>query len=158
MAGELTTAQIANAAVTPAKVATPNTEGLHSYRVARAVWDFAVDGGGAPGAIGLGVTLPQYARIVGGTLMVVTTCQSATDAGTGAISVEGANDIVNAVAIGVGTPWDAGPQAIIPKANTPETTGISCSAAREITFTTAVEAFTAGKFVLHLLYVMDEAP
>jgi glycine betaine/choline ABC-type transport system substrate-binding protein len=57
------------------------------------------------------------------------------------------------VAISTGTSWDAGFQAIIPKNNTPESTGIKLTAAREITATVAVEALTAGKCDIFVEYV-----
>lgn len=131
------------------------SDGLSNLRVARATWDFSVDGG-AISAINLGVTIPNNALVIGGFVDMITTATSSGDTGTGAISVEGANDIVNAVAIGTGTPWDAGQQAIIPKSNTPETTAIKLTAARAVTFTIAVEAFTAGKFVVFLHYVTSD--
>ena len=128
--------------------------GLGTMNVARATYDFAVNGG-AISAIGLGVTIPNNAVVIGGFYDVITTCTSAADTGTGALSVNSANDIVTAVAIGTGTPFDAGLRAIIPKSNTPETTGIKLTAAREITFTIAVQAFTAGKFEVFLHYVQS---
>lgn len=131
-------------------------DALSNLRVARATFDFAVDGGTAT-AHGLGVTIPDNAIIVGGFYDVITTFTSpTTDDATLAIHVEGANDIVNAVAIDTGTPWDAGQQAIIPKANTPESTGVKTSAAREITVTIGVEAITAGKLVIWLYYVVSD--
>lgn len=133
-----------------------SADGLGNLRVARATWDFAVDGG-AISAIDLGVTIPDNAVIVGGFVDVITTATSATDAGTGAISVASADDIVAAVAISDGAnPWDAGLKAIIPKSNTPESTGIKLSSAAAVTFTIAVEAFTAGKFVCFLHYVVSD--
>ena len=118
----------------------------------RATYDFSVDGG-AISAIGLGVTLPDNAIIVGGVVDVITTLTSATDAATIALSANSADDLVAAIAISnVANPWDAGLQAIIPKSNTPESTGVKLTAAREITATIAVEAVTAGKFEVLLQY------
>lgn len=150
------TAKINAAAVTEPKLQLPTDDALLAYRVARATYDFAVNGG-AISAISLTTTLPDNAIVIGGFVDVITTCTSGTDAGTGAISVEGANDIVTAVAISaVGDAWDAGRKAIVPKANTPETTGVKTTAARAITFTIAVEPFTAGAFVVFLLYVVSD--
>lgn len=132
-------------------------EGLGTLRVAQAEYDFAVDGG-AISAISLGATIPDNGVIVGGSVDVITTCTSAgADAGTGAISVEGANDIVSAIAISDGSnPWDApGRKAIIPKANTPETTSVKTTAARIVTFTIAGQAFTAGRFFVYLYYYIS---
>lgn len=109
-------------------------------------------------AHGLGVIIPKDAIILGGFVEVITNCASTdggTDKATIAIHVESANDIVTAVAIETGTPWDAGKQAIIPKFNTPETTGIKTTAAREITVTVATAALTAGKLWVHLFYIQS---
>ncbi len=136
---------------------TPTADSLTFMRVARATYDFA-EHGGAISAINLGVTLPDNAIVCGGFVDVVTTCTSAgADAGTMALHVESANDIVSAIAISNGAnPWDAGLHAIVPKANTPESTGIKLTAARAITATIAGQAFTAGKFVLFLYYVVGD--
>lgn len=109
-------------------------------------------------AHGLGVILPKDAIILGGFVEVITTFQSTaggTDKATIAISVLSANDIVAAVAIETGTPWDAGFQAIIPKFNTPESTSIKLTAAKEITATVATAALTAGKLWVHLFYIQS---
>jgi hypothetical protein len=134
-----------------------SADGLGMIRLAKATWDFA-EHGGAIGAHGLGVTLPDNAIVVGGFVDVITTCATAgADAGTMAIHVQGANDIVAAVAVNdAGKPWDAGLHAIVPKANTPESTGIKLTAPREITATIAGQAFTAGKFVVFLYYVLSD--
>lgn len=123
--------------------------------LARAEYNFAVDGG-AISAIASKTVIPAGALIIGGFVNVLTTCQTAGgDAGTMAIKVEGANDIVSAIAVSDGTnPWDAGRQAIIPKRNTPESTSIRTTAARRVTFTIAGQAFTAGRFIVYLEYVL----
>lgn len=124
-------------------------------RVAKAQYDFAVNGG-AISAISLGVSIPAKAVICGGFVEVLTTLTSATDAATVALSVEGANDIVSAIAISNGgNPWDEGKHAIVPKANTPESTAVKTTVARNVTATIAVEAVTAGKFNVWLYYVMS---
>ena len=70
-----------------------------------------------------------------------------------AIKVEGANDIISAAAVS-GAPYSTiGRKAIVPKANTPESTSVKASAAREITCTVAVEALTVGKLTGYLYYV-----
>lgn len=132
-------------------------DGLLRMGVARATYDFA-EHGGAISAIGLGVTLPDNAIVVGGFVDVVTTCVTAgADAGTLAIHVQSANDIVSAIAVNNGAnPWDAGLHAIVPKSNTPESTGIKLTAAREITVTIAGQAVTAGKFNVFLHYVVGD--
>lgn len=127
-------------------------DGLQFARVAVATYDFAVDGG-TIAAHGLGVTIPDNAVIYGGWVDKITTATSASDAGTMAISVEGANDIVTATAISSGTTWDApGRLAVIPVMTAATT--VKTTAAREITATIAGEAWTAGKFVVALYYVV----
>lgn len=124
--------------------------------VARAFFDPSANSGQRTvGAHLLGVKLPNKAIIVGGFVQVVTTFTSATDGATVAIHAQSANDLVSAVAISNGgNPWDAGLHAIIPKSNTPESTGIALTAEREITATVASEALTAGKALIVLHYVI----
>lgn len=107
------------------------------------------------GAHGLGVTIPDNAIIVGGFYEVLTTfITAAADAGTIALMAQAANDLVVAITVAnVANAWDAGLHAIVPKENTPETTGIKLSAARELTATVAIQALTAGKLALYVVYV-----
>lgn len=136
-----------------------SSDGLGVRGIARATFDpSAVSGHRTQAAHGLGVTIPDNAVIVGGFVDVITTfADGASDNATIAISVEGANDIVSAIAISNGgNPWDAGLHAIVPKANTPESTGIKLTAAREITATVGVHALTAGKLVVFLDYVLSD--
>ena len=129
--------------------------GLHQRRTAVAVFevDETLDGGLAADDYELDVVLPANAIIVGGVVDVVKTFTSENDTATIAISLVEANDIVAAKAIGAeGDVWDAGLQAIIPKANTPESTGIKLAADTPVTVTVGVEALTAGKFILYLDY------
>jgi hypothetical protein len=133
------------------------SDGLGLLRVAKATFDpSATAGMRTIGAHGLGVTIPDNAIICGGFIEVLTTFTSATDAGTIAVHAQTANDIRAAVAISTGTSWDAGMQAIVPKANTPESTGIKLTAAREITATVAVEALTAGKATVFIYFVQGD--
>lgn len=129
-------------------------DGLQIAKTARATYDFDVDGG-AIGAIGLGVKLPPNAIVKSSFIDVIKTCTSGTDAATIAIDSEGAGDVVAAVAISVGTPWDAGLQTAIQngglKANMVKTT-----AEKELTATVAVEALTAGKFHVYVEYVISD--
>jgi len=94
--------------------------------------------------------------VVGGFIDVITTFTSSGDSATIAIKTEGANDIVTATAISAGgNIWDAGQSPIIPKANTPDSTAVKMSDAREITATVAVEVLTAGKCIIYLYYVQS---
>jgi hypothetical protein len=123
--------------------------------VSRTTYD--VSSGAHSGAIAAhkpgGVLIPDNSIICGGFVDVVTTFTSATDAATIALSVQSANDIVSAVAISAATDWDVGRRAIVPKANTPETTSIKLTANRIVTVTVAVEVVTAGKFELFLYFL-----
>ncbi len=97
---------------------------------------------------GLGLTIPKGSSIWRCVYKVLTTFTSATDAGTIALSVVAANDIVSAVAISTGTTWDASiPIVCIPVTAT-LSTWLHTTADSEITATVAVEALTAGKLVL----------
>jgi len=105
---------------------------------------------------GLGITLgkiiPSGHVIVNASYKVITTFASPTgvDNGTLAISVEGANDIFTATAINSGTTWDdAGMILGVPDL---ATVGdyVTTTADRNITFTTATDAITAGKVRVYL--------
>lgn len=128
--------------------------GLGVLRVARFVFDAGIAANRTVAAHGMGVTLPIHAIVVGGFVDVNTKFDSdATDAGTIAISVEAANDIISAAAVS-GAPYSSvGRKAIVPKANTPESTSVKCTAAREITCTVAVEPLLSGKLTGYLYYV-----
>jgi hypothetical protein len=132
--------------------------GLGSLRVARFTFDTATNDSAAASnktvaAHGTGVTLPAYALVVGGFVDVNTAFTSAGGTATIAISVEAANDIITAAAVS-GAPWSTiNRKAIVPKANTPESTAVKASTAKEITCTVAVQALTAGKLTGYLYYV-----
>ena len=122
-------------------------------RSACATYDFAVHGG-ATGAKKLGVTIPKGAIIWESLIDVDTTCTTAgSDAGTMAISVASANDIVSAIAVSDGTnPWDAGKHAGIPVGSA--ATCIELTSDCVVTATIATQAFTAGKFRVWLFYFL----
>ncbi len=132
-------------------------DGLGSLRVARFTYDVAgtdsADGlNNAVGAHGVGVTLPANAIVVGG-FLDVNTAFTTSASGTLAIHVQAANDIQTATIVS-GAPYSTiGRKAITPKANTPESTSVKTTAAREITCTVAVGALTAGKLTGYLYYV-----
>ena len=128
--------------------------GLGSLRVARFEFDAGIAANRTIAAHGTGVTLPQYAIVVGGFFDVNTVFTSANaNNGTIAISVEGANDIQAAAAVS-GAPYSTvGRKAIVPKANTPESTSVKASTAKEITCTVAVSALLTGKLTGYLYYV-----
>lgn len=131
--------------------------GLGNLRVARFTYDTAGnDSAGVSNktvaAHGVGVTLPIHAIVVGG-FVDVNTAFTSGGSGTLAISIEGANDIISAAAVS-GAPYSTiGRKAIVPKANTPESTSVKCTAAREITCTVATAALTAGKLTGYIYFV-----
>lgn len=106
---------------------------------------------------GLGVYVPAKAIILDGLNDVTTTFTSATDAATIAISVEGANDIVAAIAISNGAnPWDAGRHDVIPVGTAATSVKVTGAVHKEVTATVAVEVLTAGKLIGWLRYVVSE--
>lgn len=134
-------------------------DGIGNLRVARFTFDTTKkDSGGTNlnstvAAHGTGVTIPIYGIVVGGFVDVNTALTSTNSTAQIAIKVEGANDIISAAAVS-GAPWSTiGRKAIVPKANTPESTGVKTTAAREITVTVTVEALTAGKFTGYLYFL-----
>jgi hypothetical protein len=100
-----------------------------------------------------GVLLPAHCIIVGGFVDTNTVFTSANTTATLAISVETANDIINAAQINASPGSAIGRKAIIPKANTPESTSVKTTEEREITVTVGTEALTAGKLTGYLYYL-----
>jgi len=138
-------------------LASGDADGLAVRRTARATFDLGVEANRAVGAHGLGVTIPANAIIIGGFMEVNTAVTGETNA-TLAISVKTANDIQTAAAVS-GAPWSTtGIKAIVPKNNTPESTGIKLAAAKEITATVATAALLTGKVTIYLDYVEGAAP
>lgn len=108
------------------------------------------------GVILSGVRIPSGHIIVNSAYDVVTTCvSSGADAGTLAIHVNAANDIVSATAISTGTTWDNVTNMV---AGTPVSaaTAVKCTADREITFTIASNAFSAGEVNVYLDVIPSE--
>ena len=109
-------------------------------------YDFAVQGG-AVGTIKLG-SLPTGCRIVGGHMEVATIVASS--GGSAGIDSEATSDVVTSAATS-GAPWSTtGKKAINPKRNTPETTSITTTQARDVLLNITTGAVTAGKFTLIL--------
>jgi hypothetical protein len=119
--------------------------------MALATYDFAVNGG-LIGTIGLGVVVPAKAIIWDGFVDVLTTFESDdSDAGTVALQVEAANDIITAIAISNGTdPWDAGLKNV--KSVGTAATAVKTTVARQVSLVVAVENLLAGKLVVGLRY------
>lgn len=132
--------------------------GIATRNTATVIYDTAVnDSAGVSNktvaAHGSGVFLPLGAIITKVTYQVKTSFTSAASTATIAIKAQTANDIVSAVAINDGgAPWTAGFLAGIPDGTI--THYISLTAEREIVFTVAVQALTAGKLVAFIEYLI----
>lgn len=112
--------------------------------------------GGDIGPIGLArARVPAGTIIVAGCIDVIETFESSSDTATIAISTEAADDIVAAVAINNGTPWDAGLHAVVPVLSDP-TKWIKASADRDIRITVGVEKLTKGRLRGFLLCFNSE--
>lgn len=140
------------------KQSVQGADGIHPLQVAVATFDASIAGNQSIAAHGMGVTLPAYAIVVGGFFDVNTVFTSAGgNAGTIAISVEGANDIQTAAACS-GAPYSTiNRKAIVPKSNTPESTSVKTTQAREITATVAGQVLTAGKLTVYLYFICGKA-
>jgi len=121
-------------------------EGLQGTQYLYGFYDFAGQGGlqGAitdlsPDQIGDGYIVKNAYYLV------ETTCTSATDAATIALSIEGANDLVSAVAISAGgNVWDATGSWVQMIPDNTVGNFISPSTDRSLTMTIGVEDLTAG--------------
>ena len=150
-------------------------DGLTVPKVAVATFDPSGDTTKRPvAAYGLGVHLPDNAIVTRAWVDVVTTFTSAgADAGTIALHVQGANDLVNAIAISDGSNvWDAGAHGCLPLAPNLGADAahdtqlevialvaalqIKLTAERELTVTVGGQALTAGKLVLYVEYVLSD--
>lgn len=120
-----------------------------------------------------GVFIPDNAIITSAFYEVETTFTSATDSATIAIMVEGAGDLVGAIAISdASNIWDAGLHGTLTAGTTtlaeaapPTRTQIvnatdiiagyvKIDGVEEVTFTVAVDVLTAGKLNLYIEYVV----
>ena len=134
-------------------------DGTAHVKKLRVTYDFAVLGG-VISAITLGGfadKIPDNATVLGGIIDVLTTLTTAGgDAGTIAISVESADDVVAAIAVSDGAnPWDEGLQDVIPVRT--KATSFKLTAERSIVATIAGQVVTAGKFEVTLEYVEERA-
>ncbi len=154
---DLLTALLASTGAGPALLgALPNgTDGLQAMRVCRATFNPSLNAGERTiAAHTIGQPIPISAIVVGGFVQVNTLFDSADHSGSIALSIQGANDIISAAAIN-GAPFSTtGLKAIIPKANTPESTGIALTAARTLTATVTTTALTVGKLTAFLYYLV----
>lgn len=122
-------------------------------KLARGIYDFAVDGGAVSTIALMGATnIPSGATIVGGFIDVHTQLTSG-GAATIACQVEAANDILTAVAV---ASWTTGRKNILPAMTSgalTASTAVRTTAARDISIVIAAAALTAGRFSVVLFYV-----
>ena len=152
-------ATIGAGVVDEAMLVVASADGLHTKRIARATYSFA-EHGGAVSTIGLGVTIPDNARVVRTWYEVITTLtsNSGTDGATVNLHIptDDTDGLVAAVAISTGTPWDAGLHDGI-QTGTAATMSEKTTAARELSVTIGVEAIdAAGIVVFFCEYVVIE--
>jgi len=122
-------------------------------KMARGVYDFAVDGGAISTIALMGDTkIPSGASILAGWIEVHTQLTSG-GAATIAVQVEAANDILPAVAVAT---WTAGRKKVVPGLTAASDLSASAlvrtTAARDISAVIAAAALTAGKFSVFLVY------
>jgi hypothetical protein len=126
-------------------------EGTRAAKTWTGEYAFGTDGG-AEGAIVLRSNdgpIPSGAYVTGGVLDVTAGFTTGAS-GTGALHVNGANDLVSATIVS-GAPYSTtGQKDIIPDST--GSTAIELTAARNPTFTIATGALTAGAFTLVLFY------
>lgn len=119
---------------------------------------------------GLGVYIPDNAIVTKAWIDVITTCASAgADAGTIAVQIQAANDVVAAIAISdASNVWDAGLRGskigVVAISGDAETALVATAAnaanmlkltaEREIAVVVGGQALTAGKFVVYAEYVI----
>ena len=141
-------------ALTATMMEQPTAEGILGvgFRVVRASYSFAVDGG-AQGTIALlgATSIPANAVIVGGWVNVTTLLTGGLNA-TAALQVQAANDIVNQAAV-AGAPWSStGRKSVIPAFT--GATSVLTSVARDVSLVIGTADLTAGAFDVILFYVL----
>lgn len=136
---------------TSASAAVYAAEGVFEKRIARAVYDVAVDLG-TVASHGLGVSLPAKAMITHAYAYVVTQFTDA-GAGTVALTCEDAGNIFAAQDI---TGITAGSKITTTATGSAATMVAAINAACELTATVAGAAQTAGKLILFVEYVVVE--
>lgn len=147
--------------------------GLATRYIASATFDPSADTTKRPVATyGLGVYIPAGAIVTNSWYDVITTFSTASaDAGTIAIQVQAANDVVAAIAVSAaGDVWDAGVRGGLHgsgimatvagdtgvlAAARKATTYLKCTAEREISVVVGGQALTAGKMVVFVEYVIS---
>ena len=138
------------------------SDGNLQTRIARATYDFAVDGGTHNTAYDMGISMPDNAVITRAWYEVITTFQSGgSDAVKMSIGLptDDANAIIAFTAISTtGDVWDAGDHEAI-QTGTAANFSTKTTAARAATFSISSSAagdLTAGALVLFLEYVISD--
>jgi len=126
---------------------------IDGVRYARARYDFAVDGGGAPGLITLAQsdTIPLGAIIVGGFIRVSTAFATATAVGVGTSAGSSATALIASTAIATLNGATGGVTTLVPTRAAP----VRMTAAGTVTITSTVAALTAGVMDVFIEYVMS---
>jgi hypothetical protein len=137
--------------------AVKNESGLTVQKKAKIIFDFsALDSAGvansAIGTHGSGVFLPTKAIITRAYWQINTGFTSASNTATIAINSNGAGDIKAATIVSNAAYVAAGFQDGVPTGAA--SAFIACTAEREITFTVATQALTAGKLTLFIEYAI----
>jgi len=146
--------------VDEAMLVVPSGDGLNAKRIARATYDFTVDGG-AISTIGLGTILPDNAVVTRTWYEVITTLTSNAGNDAGSVSFDiPVDDVAGLVAATVisagGDIWDAGYHEGI-QDGTAAAFAVKTTGARELSVTIAVEAIdAAGIVVFFCEYVVTE--
>lgn len=122
----------------------------YAPRIAQATYDFSVQGG-TVAAHGLGISLPANAVIMNSLMEVVTPIVSVSNNGTFAISCEDANNIFTATDIDSSSAGDILKGTALPSAPVGH-----IASACEITATIGTNAFTAGKVIVWVEYVVGQ--
>lgn len=127
--------------------------GLGTLRIARTIYDFAVDGGAVSTITPKKtVRLPKNAVIVGGTVDVTTSCTSAGSATIGVGTSAGSSTTALLAATAVAS-MGAGLKNAVPVFATP----VKLTAVGDVTVTIATAALTAGVIEVTLLYFVANA-
>ncbi len=134
-------------------MATASVTNLDALKCVSFCFDFSKVGG-AVGTYNMGVRLPAGAVIVNAFADVITAPTSADSTATIAVAVESANDIFTAAAVS-GAPWSTTGR----KQGIPDLATVAdykkTTVERQATVAVAVQALTAGKFDVYLMYVCN---
>jgi len=129
---------------------------VDGVRIARGYYDFAADGGGAPGLITLAQSdsIPLGAIMIGGVIKVKTAFVGATNVGVGTSAGSSSTALIVSTAIAtLNTGTVSGVTALVPTNTTP----VLMTAAGTLTITSTVAPLSAGKMDILVEYLMPLA-